>query len=984
MRDRYSVFVLVRVKFLKKNDLWLFIIGILLVSIIGATVSSFSLGITNEEFYFGEEDDVLIITQPGASTPLTSRVPYYIEKDLETINGISNISAETLSLCILSNYKNTVVTVRGVTNDYADISFVNIKSGKWLYNDENSNISSFVGVVVGYSLAKQLDLSINDHLLLSSSMTDIFLELIVEGIHEQTWTPIDEELFVKLENGQALSALSDTEVTFLRVKYQESIITENEINYLLKSIFTLKISMYSAFWDFQGDINDYNFKIFSYTREFLEEDHFNSFLEEISFELPFGRYIAVIENQKQNTLIEKTIVLDRNRTVIFNLDEVLNSIKVFTQYNGIPLPNIEITLHDDFFNKNYKSNTDENGQTTLIYSENRVYSLSGVYNGVERYSRLIGNEENITFDFLNILTFEIKNATNGNPIEGAEVIISESYNQTLYSNNYGKIVCNITESSGMINVQSGNFTWNNLVDFGLTSRRTTAYNLSLATVWLGLTNLMINTYDFNDSTLQGANVTIIHLITNEIFQGLTNESGIIFFSDLKANNLYEIQTTFENSTKHQIISLEHLNVLNIRFNTESIDLEFTIKTINGISLEIIEGARITIYETISNYLLFNSTSNSDGELKIITNDFYQARIEVTFDSFIFESFITIYPYGYLIIPLGDVKVITSVYNHYKDPLSEVSVTITYYDGIQNSIQGFTNSTGYIEFTIPISDFTINISYSDRNFEYNYKVDRSRKMTNNYYIDIGKNFRISLRDKNNVEVSEAFITIDYEINSTHYLRILSGITDDKGNLDIESILEGKYLIKIEIIDVLFYSEIEVLPNENEVIISVNMDFNQLKDFKLNKWPGRRVYQVSTSNEYVDTFIDTSLSIITLSVLSIVIIVTALSSLSLRSVVTFTIERYSNQTIPLLRRLGATRKQIALNFAIQFSIISVFTSILGILFGYYLVTEISQIKVTNIAGILIYPVLDYFFSSVIVLTVTTIVFLTTFYHILRIED
>ena len=192
MKNRYSSFVLVRVNMLKKNELWLFLVGILLVSIIGTTVGSFSLGITEKEFYFGKEDDILIITQPGASTPLTSRVPFYIEEDLESISGITNISAETLGLCIISNHENTVVTVRGVTEDYNDLSLVQIASGKWLYNDENNEneVNSFVGVVAGNSIAKQLGLSVNDHLLLSSSIADIGLELIVKGIHHGFIWPI--------------------------------------------------------------------------------------------------------------------------------------------------------------------------------------------------------------------------------------------------------------------------------------------------------------------------------------------------------------------------------------------------------------------------------------------------------------------------------------------------------------------------------------------------------------------------------------------------------------------------------------------------------------------------------------------------------------------------------------------------------------------------------------------------------------------------
>lgn len=987
MNNRYSSFVLVRVNMLKKSELWLFLVGILLVSIIGTTVGSFSLGITEKEFYFGKEDDVLIITQPGASTPLTSRVPFYIEKDLESISGITNISAETLGLCIISNRENTVVTVRGVTEDYNDLSLVEMASGKWLYNDENNEVNSFVGVVAGYSIAKQLDLSVNDHLLLSSSIVDIGLELIVKGIHEQTQTPIDEELFVSLENGQTLSGLTDTEVTFLRVKFNDNVISEDEINFLLQSTFTLNISLYSSYWDFHGNITDYSVKIFSYTREYLEMENFKSITEEISFILPFGRYIIVIENQELNDLIEKHITLDSTESVIFDLDEDLITLTVFTQYNNTPISNVEIIFNEIFFNMESKAFSDNNGQTKFIYvyNENGDYSLSGNYNGISRETKIHNKIESVTFDFLNILTFDIRNVTNGKPISGAEVTISESTTvQPIISDNNGIITCNITKSKGTVNVEYGNFSWNNVVNFRQSVSSVSGLFFTMPTIWLGTTNLSIIAYDFEDDIIVGANITLKDVITEEIFQGFTNASGMLFMSALKPSILYEMIISYDNYSLSRVISLESVNFLNISFNIlQNTIPEFVITIVDGISLEIIEGAEIQIFETATDYLLFNSTSDSNGEFKIFVNSVFQARVEISFELFSCTKIIIVAPSGATTIPLGEVKVITSVFNYYREPLSNVNVTLTFFHSNQSIIQGFTNSTGIIEFIIPIGSFSLNISYLDKQIDSFYNVGNSGKFNTYYFIDIGKQYEISLRDKNNVKITEAFITINYEKDNSEFLTILSGITDSEGSIDIVSIITGKYILKISILEVTFFTEIEVLPYEDELTIFVDMDFDQLIEFKLNKWPGLRSYQISSSSEYVESFIDTSLSIIALSILSIVIIVTALSSLSLRSVVSFTIERYSVHTIPLLRKLGATKKQIAVSFAIQFSVFSTFISILGIFIGYFLVTEISQMQVTNIGGILIYPVLDYFLSTLIVITITLIVFITTYYQIIKME-
>ncbi|MCK4971756.1 MAG: hypothetical protein KAS52_00410, partial [Candidatus Heimdallarchaeota archaeon] len=74
--------------------------GILLISIVESTTS-----------YLGESNDVLVISNPAASTPYTSVLPLELADTIKSIYGVIDVSPEVMTAAV---HKNKAVYFRGV------------------------------------------------------------------------------------------------------------------------------------------------------------------------------------------------------------------------------------------------------------------------------------------------------------------------------------------------------------------------------------------------------------------------------------------------------------------------------------------------------------------------------------------------------------------------------------------------------------------------------------------------------------------------------------------------------------------------------------------------------------------------------------------------------------------------------------------------------------------------------------------------------
>ena len=81
---------LVRIRIFHLSDLWLFIIAIILISTTSAAVGAFVSGMKPVDFFLGEENDILVISQPGTTTPMTSTIPVSLTTDVLKIGRKDN------------------------------------------------------------------------------------------------------------------------------------------------------------------------------------------------------------------------------------------------------------------------------------------------------------------------------------------------------------------------------------------------------------------------------------------------------------------------------------------------------------------------------------------------------------------------------------------------------------------------------------------------------------------------------------------------------------------------------------------------------------------------------------------------------------------------------------------------------------------------------------------------------------------------------
>ena len=79
---------LIYVKIFTFKDLWFFLLGIVFVSSISGSIGAFILGVSQEEFFLNDQDNIVIVSPPGVTTPFTGSVPLSLQSDILKISGV--------------------------------------------------------------------------------------------------------------------------------------------------------------------------------------------------------------------------------------------------------------------------------------------------------------------------------------------------------------------------------------------------------------------------------------------------------------------------------------------------------------------------------------------------------------------------------------------------------------------------------------------------------------------------------------------------------------------------------------------------------------------------------------------------------------------------------------------------------------------------------------------------------------------------------
>ena len=238
-----NIEALARIKIFTLRDLRLFLLGIIFISMTSGAIGAFMLGLSEEEFFIGEADNILIVTEPGITTPFTGKVPESLQNDIKKIKGVVAISPETLGLSVAQNLGKKPIVVRGITSNFSNLTPIEVTKGSWFDPRFGQSDSTQVnGAMVGHFLATDLDLSTGDHLQLASTLTDMVIEVVITGIIRSN-SPIDEELIVSLSLGKIMRGKGEVFVSFLRVLINEEILTKETLSDFINQEFTVPIQL---------------------------------------------------------------------------------------------------------------------------------------------------------------------------------------------------------------------------------------------------------------------------------------------------------------------------------------------------------------------------------------------------------------------------------------------------------------------------------------------------------------------------------------------------------------------------------------------------------------------------------------------------------------------------------------------------------------------------------------------------------------------
>jgi len=241
--------------------------GILLFSIVESTTS-----------YLGESDDILVISNPVASTPYTSILPLELADTIKSIYGVIDVSPEVMTAAV---YKNKAVYFRGVDIkkfwEFTEVAYV---AGTPLSENDTYDVS------VGINYAERNNLEIGDLMTVFSTRTAAAVELRIKSIFV-TNTLLDDEIIAPLWIGQFFSFETFNYITHIRVKIDLDLIPSKEtIRDLVNSKYGLTIII-----DTPGGSTELNVTIYVRTGKGSSVDEeivINDYLA--TFSLFFGEY----------------------------------------------------------------------------------------------------------------------------------------------------------------------------------------------------------------------------------------------------------------------------------------------------------------------------------------------------------------------------------------------------------------------------------------------------------------------------------------------------------------------------------------------------------------------------------------------------------------------------------------------------------------------------------------------------------------------
>jgi ABC-type lipoprotein release transport system permease subunit len=170
---------------------------------------------------FGTSDDILVYYNEQATTPFTSQIPVYLSKSFEQVNGVQVVNPEIFQPVII---KDSTAYIRGT--NYTKL--LSLENGKVL-DGKIPDDKQVYQALVGKDLATRLKLGINDTVSIESIVSDQIIPIKIVGKYSSGKLATSDELLVSPEIARAIAGFDETVVTHIRVKFDRSVISRQEI-----------------------------------------------------------------------------------------------------------------------------------------------------------------------------------------------------------------------------------------------------------------------------------------------------------------------------------------------------------------------------------------------------------------------------------------------------------------------------------------------------------------------------------------------------------------------------------------------------------------------------------------------------------------------------------------------------------------------------------------------------------------------------------
>ncbi|MCK4849571.1 MAG: ABC transporter permease, partial [Candidatus Heimdallarchaeota archaeon] len=405
---------------------------------------AFMLGVDAEEFFLGDRDNVLVVTQPGISTPFTGQVPLSLQSDIQQIPGVLTISPEILGLSVAQNLDDKSIVVRGVTSNYTSLVSPQVIEGSWFDPQfGSSNKTVIFGAMAGYLLADNLGLTSGDTLLLASTLTDTVIELTITGIL-RTNSPSDEELIVSLSLGQTMTGKIAGYVSFLRVLIDTNVITKDILSDYLTKEFLVPISLTTEDAELLPLFDDTPIIAYTPSGQHVKTQYIETG-NTTYFHLRFGSYkfVASPPNARQSDILEIFVNQFFYSPFELSIGSSYHDLYVQVHYNQQPADNASVIFSEPCGCQCSIPLVRTNASGIAFFSqipENR-YEISVFYENISYLFAYRVTQSTLLPIFLeNSFSLIVKDHDTGNDVDGGDFKVSlingtEIYHNISYSSN---------------------------------------------------------------------------------------------------------------------------------------------------------------------------------------------------------------------------------------------------------------------------------------------------------------------------------------------------------------------------------------------------------------------------------------------------------------------------------------------------------------------------------------------------------------------